>query len=103
MSNASSLQKVYNLHQAALWMLSTLDSFQSGALDRKTTSLLAKKAKKKIERYVPSETEKEHFESVLDLCYSLCTIDRAQGSFEKFYLESLRTELEKITSILESI
>lgn len=100
MSNSKPLEKVEELKQVLNWMLDTLSAYEKGLLDKKTTANIAKKTKRKVEKYIPKENEKEYFENVLDLCLSLSTIDRAQGNFEKFYLESLREDLEKITKAL---
>jgi len=48
-----------------------------------------------------TQQEKEHKEAIEDLCISLSTIDRAEGSFEKFYLDSLIEDLERIAKLLE--
>lgn len=87
-----------NIESAALWMLTTITEYEKGSVDKKETSSLAKKALKRIKKYVPKENEKITYEAVLDLCFSLTTIDRAMGNFEKFYLESLKEELDKIVT-----
>jgi len=100
MSTISPLDNINKLNQAIAWMLQTITSYENGIANKKEVALLAKRAQKKIESYGPNDFEKEHKEAVLDLCISLSTIDRADGKFENFYLDSLHDELEKIASIL---
>jgi hypothetical protein len=96
MSSLSPLNELSNLESAASWMLTTISEYERGSLNRKEASNLAKKALKRIKKYVPKDNEKTTYEAVMDLCVSLTTIDRAMGNFEKFYLESLKEELDKI-------
>ncbi len=96
MSSLSPLNELNDLETAASWMLTTITEYEKGLVNKKDTSTLAKKALKRIKKYVPNANEKINYEAVLDLCISLITIDRAMGNFEKFYLESLKEELDKI-------
>jgi len=96
MNGISPLDELNDLKSAASWMLTTITEYEKGSVNRKDTSDLAKKALKKIKRYVPNDNEKITYEAILDLCVSLTTIDRALGNFEKFYLESLKEELDNI-------
>ena len=101
MTELSPLEEFDKLKQVASWMLSIVTAYEKGALDRKTASLLAKRAQKKIKKHIPNESEKEHKETIEDLCISLSTIDRAMGNFERFYLTSLKEEIEEIIKTLE--
>lgn len=96
MSSLSPLNELNDLESAASWMLTTITEYENGIVNKKDTSTLAKKALKRIKKYVPKDNEKITYEAVIDLCVSLTTIDRAMGNFEKFYLESLKEELDKI-------
>ena len=100
MSTISPLGKIDELQKAVKWMQEALASFENGTANRKEISNLAKSAQKKIESYIPNDFEKEHKEAVVDLCISLSTIDRAEGKFETFYLDSLHNELEKVLKLL---
>jgi hypothetical protein len=95
------LEEFDKLEQVASWMLSIVSAYEEGALDRKTASDLAKRAQKKIRKYNPKDLEKNHMETIEDLCISLSTIERAVGSFEKFFLTSLKEEIEAIIKTLE--
>ncbi|MHA2357278.1 MAG: hypothetical protein ACXABK_00730 [Candidatus Heimdallarchaeaceae archaeon] len=102
MTQPSALNEIQELKFAASWMLETINAYEEGVLERRSTSVLAKKALKKVKSYIPKcENEKENKGTVVDLCISLSTIDRAEGNFEKFYLASLKEELEKVIKILE--
>ncbi len=101
MTELSSLEEFDRLEQVASWMLSIVSAYEKGALDSKTASVLAKRAQKKIRKHIPTEHEKDHKETVEDLCISLSTIDRAAGSFERFFLTSLKEEIATIIKILE--
>ncbi len=96
MSSLSPLNELNNLEFAASWMLTAITEYEKGSIKRKEASDLAKKALKRIKKYVPKANEKTTYEAVIDLCISLSTIDRAMGNFEKFYLESLKEELDRI-------
>ncbi|MCE7741031.1 MAG: hypothetical protein GOP50_01110 [Candidatus Heimdallarchaeota archaeon] len=100
MSTISPLENLNKLKQAVTWMLQTITSYENGITSKKEIAHLAKRAQKKVESYKPNDLEKEHKEAVLDLCISLSTIDRAEGKFENFYINSLHDELEKASSIL---
>ena len=101
MSDISPLDEVNSLLSVTSWMLSTVEAYQEGNLNRKLASGMAKRVLRKIKNYSPSKLEKDHFETVEDLCISLSTIDRAEGNFEKFYLDSLKEELERVANLLE--
>ena len=100
MSTISPLDKIKDLKKAVIWMKQAISAYEDGLADRKEISHLARRAQKKIESYPPNDFEKEHKETVLDICISLTTIDRAEGKFENFYLDSLHNELEKVSDIL---
>ncbi len=100
MSTISPLGKIDELKKAVQWMQEVLSSFENGISSRKEISHLARSAQKKIESYRPADLEKEHKSVVIDLCISLSTIDRAEGHFEPFYLDSLHDELEKVLNLL---
>jgi len=102
MTEPSALDEILKLKIAASWMLETINAYEEGVLERKFTSALAKKVLKKVKSYIPKgEHEKENKETIVDLCMSLSTIDRAEGNFEKFYLTSLKEELERVIEELE--
>ncbi|TET81437.1 MAG: hypothetical protein E3J43_00785 [Candidatus Heimdallarchaeota archaeon] len=101
MTAISPPDEIDNLYNVALWMRSTVQAYQEGIINRKLTSGMAKKVLRKIKSYIPTQQEKEHKEAIEDLCISLSTIDRAEGSFEKFYLDSLIEDLERIAKLLE--
>ena len=101
MTSISPLEEINNLHTVTIWMLSTVQAYRKGDIDRKFASGITKKVLRKIKNYNPSEFEKEHKEVVEDLCISLSTIDRAEGNFEKFYLDSLIEEIERVAKLLE--
>ena len=101
MTELSPLEEFDKLEQVASWMLSIVSAYEKGVLDRKTTSALARRAQKKIRRHSPNDYEKDHKETIEDLCISLSTIDRAVGSFERFFLTSLKEEIETIIKTLE--
>ena len=82
-------------------MLLALEAYEQGTVSGKLVSKSARKLLKQLVRYVPSSREKNHHETVTDLCISLSTIERAVGPFKPFYLESLREELKKAHSLLE--
>ena len=64
MTGMSPLEEFDKLKQVASWMLSIVLAYEKGVLDRKTASILAKRAQKKIRKYSPNEYEKEHKETV---------------------------------------
>ena len=101
MTDISHLDEVTNLQSVTYWMLSTVEAYQEGSINRKLASGMAKRVLRKIKHYVPTKLEKDHVETIEDLCISLSTIDRAQGKFEKFYLDSLKEELERVAKLLE--
>ena len=101
MTDISPLEEVNSLLSVTSWMLSTVEIYREGTLNRKLVSGMAKRALRKIKNYSPTKSEKDHLETVEDLCISLSTIDRAEGNFEKFYLDSLKEELERVAKLLE--
>jgi hypothetical protein len=101
MTDISPLDEVTNLQDVTSWMLSTLKAYQDGTINRKLASGMAKRVLRKIKNYSPTKLERDHIETVEDLCISLGTIDRAEGNFEKFYLDSLKEELERVAKLLE--
>jgi len=101
MNNLEPLGDFDSLKKPISWMLSSIHTFEEGLLDKKTVSTLATKTLKKIKKYTPKPEEKENYEAVVDLCVSLSTIDRAEDNFKKFYLSSLKEELNKVLSLLE--
>ena len=100
MSIITPLDKLTELKTAVSWMQQAVSAYEEGKASRKDISQLAKRAQKKIESYPPKDFEKEHKETVLDLCISLSTIERAEGNFENFYLDSLNNELDKVLNLL---
>jgi hypothetical protein len=100
MNTIAPLDKLKELKIAVSWMKRAVSAYEEGIASRKDVSHLAKRAQKKIESYPPKDFEKEHKETVLDLCISLSTIERAEGNFENFYLDSLNDELDRVASIL---
>ena len=103
MNSISPLEDIKSLLQATKWMLIVLDAYRNNNVKRNITSSLAKRAQRKLEKFIPKSYEKEHKETVVDLCFSLSTVDRSEGRFEKFYLTSLKEELENIKKILEEM
>ncbi len=101
MNSISPLNEVTDLQSVTSWMLSMVDAYLDGTINRKLASGMAKRVLRKIKHYSPTESEKDHIVTVEDLCISLSTIDRAQGNFEKFYLDSLKEELERVVNLLE--
>ena len=101
MTELSPLEEFDKLEQVASWMLAIVSAYERGALDRKTASALARRAQKKIRKHIPNDSEKDHMEVIEDLCISLSTIDRAAGRFERFFLTSLKEEIETIIKTLE--
>lgn len=101
MNNLEPLDDFDSLKKPISWMLSSIHAFEEGLLDKKTATSLANKALKKIRKYTPNPEEKENYKAVVDLCVSLSTIDRAEDNFKKFYLSSLKEELNKVLSLLE--
>ena len=101
MTELSPLEEFDKLEQVASWMLSIVLAYEKGALDRNTASALARRAQKKIKKHSPNDSERDHKDTIEELCISLSTIDRAVGSFEKFYLASLKEEIETIIKTLK--
>ena len=100
MNAVSPLDNINELKRAVIWMHKTLTAYEDGLATSKEISSLAKRAQSKIESYIPKNHEKELKETVLDLCISLTTIERAHGKFEPFYLSSLNNELEELSKTL---
>ncbi|MHA1687286.1 MAG: hypothetical protein ACTSYD_12920 [Candidatus Heimdallarchaeaceae archaeon] len=101
MSTLTPIKRIGSLIEVTNWMLLALEAYEQGTVSGKLVSKSARKLLKQLERYVPSSREKNHHETVTDLCISLSTIERAVGPFKPFYLESLREELKKAHSLLE--
>ena len=101
MSEISPLYDITELKLVTEWMKGVINAFEKGSLDKKTTASVTKKTLKKLEQFIPNPEERENYDKILDLCISLSTIERAEGNFEKFYLDSLKEELENIASILK--
>ena len=100
MSDISPPTKITDLKSVASWTQNVIKAYESGAINKKTASSLAKKTLKKINNYVAKPEESENYEKLLDLCTSLSTIQRSEGDFEKFYLESLKEELDSLLKTL---
>jgi len=100
MSDISPLTEITDLKSVASWTQNLIKAYESGAINKKTVSALAKKTLKKFNNYIANPEESEDYERLLDLCISLSTITRAEGSFEKFYLESLKEELDSLLKAL---
>jgi len=100
MNTIAPLNAIKNLNDAVVWMKQVLDAYEEGTVEPKEISHLAKRAQKRIESYPPTDLEKEHKDTVIDLSISLSTIDRAEGNFENFYLNSLHEELDKVSNLL---
>ncbi|MBY9001940.1 MAG: hypothetical protein KGD64_13565 [Candidatus Heimdallarchaeota archaeon] len=101
MSNISPLNVITNLKSVAIWMHNVIKAYESGAIPKKTASALSKRTLKKFSKYIPNPEERENYDKLLDLFSSLSTVDRADGNFEKFYLGSLKEELDTLLESLE--
>ncbi len=100
MSDISPLTEITDLKSVASWTQNVIKAYESRAINKKTVSALAKKTLKKINEYIAKPEEREDYEKLLDLCTSLSTITRAEGNFEKFYLKSLKEELDSLLKTL---
>lgn len=100
MSSLSTIKQIESLLSVTVWMIQALDAYEEGTASGKAVSKSARKVIKLLKKYNPADNEKDHYENVLDLCISLSTIERAQGPFKPYYLESLREELTNTHSIL---
>ena len=100
MSKIEPLQIVENLKSVIVWMNSIIEAFENGLIDKKSASGLTRKTLRKLKLYKPNEKEKENYDKTIDLCTSLSTIERSEGSFEKYYLDSLK---EEITALMKSL
>ena len=103
MSDISPLTEITGLKSVASWTQNVIKAYESGFINKKTASALAKKTLKKFHNYVAKPEEREDYEKLLDLCTSLSTIQRSEGNFEKFYLESLKEELDSILKTLMEV
>jgi len=92
--------KITDINDVDSGTKNVIKGYESGAINKKTASSLAKKTLKKINNYVAKPEESENYEKLLDLCTSLSTIQRSEGDFEKFYLESLKEELDSLLKTL---
>ena len=96
MTEIASLNNIENLKVVSYWMMDTIIAYETGSITKKHASALTKIVLRKLKKYAPTDKEKSNYDIILDLCISLSTIDRADGVFEKFYLESLKEELKAI-------
>ena len=103
MASLTPLKKITDLTSVTEWMIKALSEYEAGNETKKRVSKQTKKVLKLLRKYEPGANQKEHYENVLDLCISLSTIERAEGPFMPFYLESLREELDKALKILKEI
>ncbi len=103
MSNISPLTKITNLKSVASWTHDVIKAYESRVINKKITANLAKKTLKKFKEYIAKPEERDDYEKLLDLCTSLSTIERSETSFEKFYLESLKEELDNLQKTLMEI
>ena len=103
MSDISPLTKIADLKSVANWTQNVIKAYESRVINKKTAANLTKKTLKKFKEYIAKSEEREHYEKLIDLCTSLSTIERSESSFEKFYLESLKEELNTLQKTLLDI
>jgi hypothetical protein len=103
MSDISPLTEITNLKSLANWMQNVIKAYESGAINKKTAAALAKRTLKKFNNYIAKPEESENYEKLSDLCTSLSTIQRSEGNFETFYLESLKEELDILLKTLMGV
>jgi len=101
MAGLTPLKKIYNLTSVTEWMINAINEYEAGNETKKRVSKLTRKVLKLLRKYKPEESQKVHYENVLDLCISLSTLERAEGPFKPFYLESLKEELHKALKLLK--
>ena len=95
------INEITNLEFATKWMQEVVKAYEDKTISKKNTSNLAKKTLKKLQEFQVKPDETDNYAKVVDLCTSLSTIDRSEGNFEKFYLESLKEELNKLLEDLQ--
>lgn len=100
MTHIEPMSNISNLHNFISWMKTILAAFESGQVDKKSVASKTKKTLDLLQKFIPEKKDKENYDLILDLCISLSTIKRSQGNFEKFYLESLKSNLEEIEKSL---
>jgi len=103
MSDISPLTEIVDLKSVASWTQDVIKAYENGAINKKIASGLAKKTLKKFKVYKTKPEESDSYEKLLDLCTSLSTIERSEETFEKFYLESLKEELDNLQKTLMEI
>ncbi|MHA1201547.1 MAG: hypothetical protein ACTSQ4_03395 [Candidatus Heimdallarchaeaceae archaeon] len=103
MSDISPLTEITNLKSLASWMQNVIKAYESGAINKKTVAALAKRTLKKFNNYIAKPEERENYGKLSDLCTSLSTIQRSEGNFEKFYLGSLKEELDILLKTLMGV
>lgn len=103
MSDISPLTEITDLKSVASWTQNVIKAYESGVINKKTAAALAKKTLKKFNNYIAKPEEIEDYEKLVDLCTSLSTIQRSEGNFEKFYLGSLKEELDSLLKTLMEI
>ena len=103
MSDISPLTKIIDLKSVASWTQNVIKAYESGAINKKTAAALAKKTLRRFNNYIAKPEEIEDYEKLVDLCTSLSTIQRSEGNFEKFYLVSLKEELDSLLKTLMEI
>lgn len=100
MTHVEPMSNISNLNNVITWMKAIFAAFESGKVDKKSVASKTKKTLALLQKFTPEKKEKEDYDLILDLCISLSTINRSQGNFEKFYLKSLKTNLEEIEKSL---
>ena len=100
MTRIEPMSNISNLHSVISWMKTIFKAFESGQDDKKSVASKTKKTLTLLQKFIPEKKNKENYDLILDLCISLSTINRSQGNFEKFYLESLKVNLEEIEKSL---
>lgn len=99
MSNFSIPKKIEAIDEALSMMQEIFSEYKQGNIDKKEASKISKTVQSKLKDYKYSSNEKEKYDFVLDLCISMTTIKRAEGSFEKYFVDSLEEELEKAKNL----
>lgn len=94
------MSNILNLHNVITWMKTIFLAFESGKIDKKSVASKTKITLALLHKFIPEKNERENYDLILDLCVSLSTINRSQGNFEKFYLQSLKVNLEEIEKSL---
>ncbi len=99
MNKFSIPKKIETTDDALSIMQEIFSEYKQGNIDKKEASKMSKIVQSRLEAYKYSSNEKDKYDFVLDLCISLTTIKRADGSFEKYFLESLEQELENARTV----